>query len=77
MAGWTIRHRQPSTILVVPSSLTLLPGRTCRIYTAPTVTEDSCGGISFGNYQNLWPNDADTLQLLDSSSLLVDEYAYP
>jgi len=74
--GWSIRHRQGSSVVVIPA-LTLLPGQICRIFTAPQASGESCGPISFGNYQNLWPNDSDTLQLLDLSSLLADEYAYP
>jgi hypothetical protein len=74
--GWTIRHRQGTSRIALPP-LTLLAGQTCRIYTAPPAPSGTCGPITFGNSQNLWPNDADTLQLLDASSLLVSEYAYP
>jgi hypothetical protein len=74
--GWTIRHRQGLSRVALPP-MTLLAGQTCRIFTAPPAPVGNCGQITFGNYQNLWPNDSDTLQLLDAASLLVSEFAYP
>jgi hypothetical protein len=56
LGGWSVYAEDTFAEAFFPQGFSLAPGKFCRVYTNE-IHEDSCGGVSFGSAQEVWPND--------------------